>query len=567
MSGDLWEHQERALAAATSQRRLLIAHACGAGKTRTALEFLAAETAPGMLSLIVAPLGAHDSAWWRELRKLGLAERCTAVRSAGAPRPAGADFVLTTLETLRRALLSGWRQDAPVLVEDTPGCLRRRLAHRRAEGHWLLDGPYAAVVIDEAHEVRQPRAGRAVAARIACANASAALGLSGTPVNRHPQELRAILQTLGVSDLTEPAAHVHQQAPLGARAAEPEALHALYSLADLTPAAARLYNAQLVSARQELEEATSASCARVHRCLQRLELAAAHPALLERSIAGRAYSEADAARIAAEGSPALRRLEALLAELQRGGHRLLVVSAPQTHLLRAARSYLEPRAAVAWFWYAGFQTPPEREAARLAFVGSTRPAVLLLSQKAGGQSLSLVPATALIFMSVWYTHFYAICLLVCERCAHDYGSVARIFACIACAFLLHPGTHTRPTTRQLRGSAAQGSRRRCRWPTSPRVEGSWRPSSGCSGRTARAREPSCGARPPRRARAAASCWPPARWPQGDAQRTPATMTPAQRAQMAAAAAPPTAAPACTPSADARGRTEASQTPTKAMAAR
>ncbi len=393
----LWPHQAAALEQARLRRRLLVAHACGAGKTRTALEFLLeaqpSEAAPG---LVVAPLSAHQSVWKPELESAGLAYG--AVRSARAPRPRAAHLVLCTAETLRRALLAGWQRDAPVVREGRRGELRHALDYRRAAGHWLLDGPFSAVVVDEAHEARDAACARARAVAEACAKAPCALGLTGTPVVRQGWELRGILLSLAISPAEvcrAPLDYVHRAAapPRGA----PPALCApqleLFSLSEMDAEAAHAYNQQLGLAKARECES---------RCLQRVDLASIHPVLLRSSLAGRRLSAADLAEVRARGSPALRLLAAALARLRAEGHRLAVVSAPQTRVLLAAQAYLAAQGdAPEIYSYTGSQTELEREAQRRAFVGAAGPAVLFLSQKAGGQALSLVPASAVLFLGLW----------------------------------------------------------------------------------------------------------------------------------------------------------------------
>lgn len=402
----LWVHQREALEQARKRRRLLVAHECGAGKTRTAIEFLResreAPDAPS-LCLVVAPLSAH-SVWRQHILAAEFAYELCVVHGSNASRPEGRAVVLCGYELLRRALARGWKKDKPVNIEERPGELRRRRGWRRETGHWLLDGPFCAVVADEVQEVRAANSDRAQALSVACGSAAASLGLSGTPVNKDTEELRNILQALAVpKDASDraPLAYVHA-ALAPACAFDTQFERVLYDLRDLSATAASGYNAQLCAARDALK--ANEPMPRIHCCLQRLELAAVHPALLERSLASRRYDSCDADRVATEGSPHLRSVLEAVRAATNAGHTLVVVVAPQTHILRAVADFLSPRLPHAQYWYTGAGTETERERMRRAFVQHRSEALLFLSQKAGGQALSLVPAAALVFAGLWFTH-------------------------------------------------------------------------------------------------------------------------------------------------------------------
>ena len=245
---------------------------------------------------------------------------------------------------------------------------------------------------------------RAQALTIACTAASSALGLSGTPVNRDMEELRNILQALAVPKLERekrPLAYVHQatDAPSVTQAMK-ECI--FYHLTEMQPDAIQKYNQQLCEA--ELALSANEPMTRVHRSLQRLELVAVHPALLDRSMASRAYSANDALRITEEGSPHLEKVLSAIHKATEGGNNLIVVTAPQTHILRATADFLSSRLLHTQYWYTGAVSERQRESSRAAFVAEEGQAILFLSQKAGGQALSLLPAAALIFAGIWFTH-------------------------------------------------------------------------------------------------------------------------------------------------------------------
>jgi SNF2 family DNA or RNA helicase len=279
-----------------------------------------------------------------------------------------------------------------------------RRAWRRKDGHWLLEGPFSAVVADEIHEVRMVKSDRAQALTIACTAASGALGLSGTPVNRDMEELRNILQALAVPKLEReklPLAYVHQ-ATKASSVMEATKVCLFYHLTEMQPAAIQEYNKQLYEAEDALS--ANAPMARVRRSLQRLELVAVHPALLDRSMASRQYSANDTLRITEEGSPHLQMVLSAIQKATEGGNKLIVVTAPQTHILRATADFLSSRSPHTQYWYTGAVSEQQRESSRAAFVAEEGQALLFLSQKAGGQALSLVPAAVLIFAGIWFTH-------------------------------------------------------------------------------------------------------------------------------------------------------------------
>ena len=199
----------------------------------------------------------------------------------------------------------------------------------------------------------------------------------------------------------EPLSHVHQPETRQAAPATTSRL-ALWGLEELQSSAAAAYNTQLGRAGRALR--TPGGVIHLHRCLQRLEFAAAHPALLERSLARVPLCQGTLTAVAASGSPHLRRARQELARLREEGHRLVVLCSPYTSVLHAAAAFLAPQATEPFFFYTGAMSAEEREASLRGFLGAQSAAVLFLSQKAGGQGLSLVPATAILFLNLWFTH-------------------------------------------------------------------------------------------------------------------------------------------------------------------
>lgn len=404
----LWPEQLRALEEARKRRRLLVSLPFGSGKTRVGAEFLRAEGAgtAGARALVVAPLGPLVDTWREHLRRAGL--RVHWARSAAPAPPAagkGADVVLCTYAVLRGAYTRGWVRDSPRPEVGRDGRQRWVREHRRARGHWILDGPYAALVADEVHEVKHACASCAKALRQAAGGVDAVMGLSASPVNRDTEELVGILEALHVPEpARDPLRHVHRCAPQALTSAASglagavETRLALWGLEELDAAAAAAYNTQLGRADRAL--LAPGGLAHLHRCLQRLEFAAAHPALLECSLARAPLTEQVLRAVSATGSPHLRAAQRELALLRAEGHRLVVLCSPYTSVLRAAAAFLSEPCA---FFYSGSMTAEERAVSLRGFLAAPS-AVLFLSQKAGGQGLCLVPSTALLFLNLWFTH-------------------------------------------------------------------------------------------------------------------------------------------------------------------
>ena len=467
----LRKHQRDALQAARDARRLLLRAPPGWGKTRVAIKRavdVMANNHDGRV-LVAVTLGTLYTVWEKELQDANLHAFLRVLRgselSSVQSLPPPPCIVLCTYDTLAASFREGWSQQTSVVQEVRPGKLQRRAVRgRRPEGHFLIDGPYELVILDEVHEVRVPATIKARAAAAAAARASCALGMSATPVNRHVKELAGVLQALGAkvpSDLNAPGSlnamldmvfsgnhsEVLQEFPSLA----PEKT-VWYDLQELAPPAAQLYNAQLNRGRmlaRSLEDVCraaekkrpfaaqrnmffSTACsspgnvprekksskqtlmAQVRAALHRLELAAVHALLAQRSLQGKSVSSEDLKTIATEGSAHLRAVSRVLQELHVQGHDLIVVCAPRVQLQRAIEAHVRHVVGCQTFQYHGSMSIDERGRVLQAFQreksGSDDAAqqkkkkTLFLSQLAGGVGLSLVQASAIVFPSLWFTH-------------------------------------------------------------------------------------------------------------------------------------------------------------------
>jgi len=85
--------------------------------------------------------------------------------------------------------------------------------------------------------------------------------------------------------------------------------------------------------------------------------------------------------------------------------RLVVLCSPWVRILAVVAAFLRAREpALAQFFYSASKSARAREEALAGFLARDGRAALFLSQKAGGQGLSLVPARALVFVNLWPTH-------------------------------------------------------------------------------------------------------------------------------------------------------------------
>jgi hypothetical protein len=166
LGGELRPFQRAGVAYARWSRRCFLADEQGLGKTVQALAALEAEEA--YPAIVVCPASLKLN-WEREIG-VWLAHRSVAVISGGGGRAPEADITVLNYEIVH--------------------------AHRQALG---ARRP-RALVLDESHYVKNPRAKRTRAARALAqdlAPNALRLALTGTPVMNHPEELVSQLRILG----------------------------------------------------------------------------------------------------------------------------------------------------------------------------------------------------------------------------------------------------------------------------------------------------------------------------------------------------------------------------------
>ena len=166
LGGELRPFQRAGVAYALSQRRTFLADEQGLGKTIEALAALEADEA--FPAVVVCPASLKLN--WRREAERWLPARSIQVIGGGRPRAVDADVVVLNYEILE--------------------------AHRAD----LVAARPRALVLDEAHYVKNPRAQRTRAVQElseALAPDALRLALTGTPVLNRPAELVAPLRVLG----------------------------------------------------------------------------------------------------------------------------------------------------------------------------------------------------------------------------------------------------------------------------------------------------------------------------------------------------------------------------------
>jgi SWI/SNF-related matrix-associated actin-dependent regulator of chromatin subfamily A-like protein 1 len=166
LGGELRGFQKAAVAYGMRVRRTFIADEQGLGKTVEALAIL--EAAKAFPALIVTPAGHVRTNWAREAA-FWLPNRTVEVIEGGPPRALTADVTI-----IGYASVSRWLGNIP---QDLP-----------------------ALVLDESHKVKNPRAQRSmalVAAGAKVASDGIALALSGTPVPNRAEEMLTQLEVIG----------------------------------------------------------------------------------------------------------------------------------------------------------------------------------------------------------------------------------------------------------------------------------------------------------------------------------------------------------------------------------
>jgi superfamily II DNA or RNA helicase len=231
LSASLRGYQRFGAAFALVQERVVIGDEMGLGKTVEALAAIAhvaatATATEGMPRFVVVCPAAVVANWLRE------AEKHTSV-------PA---FRIHGTERVRG--ISGWLRDGGVAVT-TFETLEWFRAHVPEEQR------FAAVIVDEAHYVKNPDAKRTKHTRAILERSDRALLMSGTPLENKVEEFRVLIDhirpDLMVDQDDDPLAFRKQIAPVYLRRSQEDVLTELPELVeveewtDLTPAEAERY--------------------------------------------------------------------------------------------------------------------------------------------------------------------------------------------------------------------------------------------------------------------------------------------------------------------------------------
>jgi SNF2 family DNA or RNA helicase len=265
-----------------------------------------------------------------------------------------------------------------------------------------LDAPilcareWDAVILDEAHQIRNPETRAAMAA--ARLNSRFRLALTGTPIQNTKRDLLSLFRFLAPG-LFE------QESELNPSAIAPFILRrtkdqVLTELPPKTPIEHRIQlsedekkrvEALLTAARQECLERLGSERdlepLTVFEVLLRVRQACCHPGLLEDERKG-------------ESSSKLEALLNLVEEILSEGHSVLVYS-QWTRFLDLIESRLRER--IPYFRLDG--STRDRESRIEGFQEGKTPSVFLLSLQAGGVGLNLTRASHVIFCDPWWNPF------------------------------------------------------------------------------------------------------------------------------------------------------------------
>ncbi len=253
-----------------------------------------------------------------------------------------------------------------------------------------------SVVLDEAHQIRNPETRAAMAA--ARLNSRFRLALTGTPIQNSKRDLLSLFRFLAPglfdeeSELTPSAI-----APFLLRRTKEQVLTELppktpidHSIA-LSEAEKSRYDALLSAARQEcldkIGSDRSLEPLTVFEVLLRARQACCHPGLLEDARKSESSSKMDA-------------LLSLVEEILSEGHSVLVYS-QWTRFLDLIELQLKGR--VSHFRLDG--STRDRDARIEGFQESATPSVFLLSLQAGGVGLNLTRANHVIFCDPWWNPY------------------------------------------------------------------------------------------------------------------------------------------------------------------
>jgi len=357
----------------------VLADDMGLGKTVQALALLLDRQAQGP-ALVVAPTSVEGN-WLREAERFAPGLRCKTYRHQGRAK-------------LLEDLAAG---DVLILSYD--------LLVRDADS--VAKVPFATLVLDEAHAVKNATTLRAKA--VANLQADFRVALTGTPVENHAGELWALMRgtvpgLLGSWEQFRDRFAAPEQRPALARAIRPFVLRRLKSEVakelparteivvdiELTPGERRLYDEVRLACVAELSGELGSVPPEQRRFLvlaaiTRLRQLACHPRLHDEN--------------SALPSAKLARLEELLTVLREEGHRALVFSQFTRHLA-LVRKRLDELGFT--HRYLDGQTPAQQRLAEVDAFQRGEGEVFLLSLKAGGTGLNLTAADYVIHLDPWW---------------------------------------------------------------------------------------------------------------------------------------------------------------------
>lgn len=337
----------------------LLADDMGLGKTIQTLATLRGKT------LVILPRSLLGN-WTREASRFRPDLRISVYHGPGRQLHEDSDLVLTTYSILQL--------DAPIL------CARE----------------WDAVILDEAHQIRNPETRAAMAA--ARLNSRFRLALTGTPIQNTKRDLLSLFRFLAPGLFEQESELIPSAiAPFILRRTKDQVLT---ELPPKTPIEHRIQlsedekqrvEALLTAARQECLERLGSERdlepLTVFEVLLRVRQACCHPGLLEDERKG-------------ESSSKLEALLNLVEEILSEGHSVLVYS-QWTRFLDLIESRLRDR--IPYFRLDG--STRDRESRIEGFQEGKTPSVFLLSLQAGGVGLNLTRASHVIFCDPWWNPF------------------------------------------------------------------------------------------------------------------------------------------------------------------
>lgn len=415
------------------QRRMLICHDPGTGKTFTFLLIVAAlHTLKGGVrrkTLVSAPsscLMQWKNAVLDTLKvREGLILMTNKLADLTADAIDAADIVIVSRDVVGRAFSTchEWvtrhhqneRGNWMSQWDRTPG----------TQLHPLLDVAFDLVGVDEVHFLRNPMTGWTKAHELICSKAAKVMGLTATPIFNRPQDLIGI--SIGV-DLLEKfklastwfADRTKQKLNLPAiREFQGYVDRVLDSILNLPPITDHVVNFDACIAPEDVDgynqllcdsrrlrvaferrgRATQDELRRLMSHLQRMQQYLISPLLADEGAQALRADPALVERASLQNTGALQALKNTILELNGKGYSRVMVAVCHTSLMQVASAYLKrecPQVGNVILYHGGL-TLKKRAEATSAFLGG-RQTVLLMSVDAGGTGLHLVPGSnAVVF--------------------------------------------------------------------------------------------------------------------------------------------------------------------------